>query len=449
MQQKRHAPLPTAISFRLSCTGSTRPDRSDRALIDWPRLLLRIFVITVREFRKNDLSLRADALTFAILLSLVPILAMSTAVVKGLGGDNHLRQTAYSYIAALEEEAAPADQGDATAAPETTLTGHLRSAADAVFDYVDQTNFATLGGIGSLALFLSVMLVLSHIETAMNVIWQVRAGRSFSRKISDYITLLVLMPLAINIGFAGSAFLKNPTLSAKLKALIPFLWLELLLMKMVPVVLIALALFVIYLFFPNTRVRSLPAFSGALLAAILWFVVQNLCISLQIGVSRYNAIYGSFATLPLLLIWIYFIWIFVLVGAQFAWAVQNRRQVRIAYSSATPSQKLDCTFAVMIEVQRAFAEQTPPTIGELQEILSGHDARDIEEAAARLLKAGLLHVSSSGGRLLPGAPAERISPARLVALVLEEDAADLPPPPAPPGPQPPDTDPAGKQPISP
>lgn len=416
--------------------------------VEWLRVLLRIVIITVREFRKNDLSLRADALTFTILLSLVPILAMSTAVVKGLGGDNHLRQAAYSYIAALEEEAAPGEQGGTATAPET-LTGHLRSAADAVFDYVDQTNFATLGGVGSLALFLSVMLVLSHIETAMNIIWQVRAGRSFSRKISDYITLLVLMPLAINIGFAGSAFLKNPTLSAKLKALIPFLWLELLLMKMVPVVLIALALFVIYLFFPNTRVKSLPAFSGAMLAAILWFVVQNLCISLQIGVSRYNAIYGSFATLPLLLIWIYFVWIFVLAGAQFAWAVQNRRQVGIVHSSATPSQKLDSTFAVMIETQRAFAEQTPLTIDGLPEVLSGHDARDIEEAAARLLKAGLLHVSSSGGRLLPGAPAERISPARLVALVLEEDAADLPRASTPPAAGPPATGPAGKQSDSP
>ena len=417
--------------------------------VEWLRSLLSIVIITIREFRKNDLSLRADALTFTILLSLVPILAMSTAVVKGLGGDNHLRQAAYSYIAALEEEAAPGEQSGTATATETTLTGHLRSAADAVFDYVDQTNFATLGGVGSLALFLSVMLVLSHIETAMNVIWQVRAGRSFSRKISDYITLLVLMPLAINIGFAGSAFLKNPTLSAKLKALIPFLWLQLLLMKMVPVVLIALALFVIYLFFPNTRVRPLPAFSGAMLAAILWFVVQNLCISLQIGVSRYNAIYGSFATLPLLLIWIYFVWIFVLAGAQFAWAVQNCRQVRIVHSSATPSQKLDCTFAVMIEVQRAFAEQTPLTIDELPEVLSGHDVRDIEEAAARLLKAGLLHVSSSGGRLLPGAPAERISPARLVALVLEEDAADPSQASAPSAPHPPDTDPAGKQSDSP
>ncbi len=416
--------------------------------VEWLRVLLRIVIITVREFRKNDLSLRADALTFTILLSLVPILAMSTAVVKGLGGDNHLRQAAYSYIAALEEEAAQGEQGGTATAPET-LTGHLRSAADAVFDYVDQTNFATLGGVGSLALFLSVMLVLSHIETAMNIIWQVRAGRSFSRKISDYITLLVLMPLAINIGFAGSAFLKNPTLSAKLKALIPFLWLELLLMKMVPVVLIALALFVIYLFFPNTRVKSLPAFSGAMLAAILWFVVQNLCISLQIGVSRYNAIYGSFATLPLLLIWIYFVWIFVLAGAQFAWAVQNRRQVGIVHSSATPSQKLDSTFAVMIETQRAFAEQTPLTIDGLPEVLSGHDARDIEEAAARLLKAGLLHVSSSGGRLLPGAPAERISPARLVALVLEEDAADLPRASTPPAAGPPATGPAGKQSDSP
>lgn len=411
-------PPQKAQSAFLGWLDNAQPNRS--LLSAWSHALLRIVVLTCQEFRRNDLSLRSAALTFTILLSLVPILAMSTAVVKGLGGDNHLKQAAYSYIATLEELTTAGDQTAWTDAAEATFTGHLRSAAGKIFDYVDQTNFATLGTIGTLALFLSIMLVLSHIETAMNIIWHVQDGRSFIRKISDYITLLVLMPLAINVGFAGSAFLKNPTLSAKIKAMIPLLWLQMLLLKMLPVFLIALTLYVIYIFFPNTRVKSLPAFTGALLAAILWFVVQNLCISLQIGVSNYNAIYGSFATLPLLLIWIYFVWIFILAGAQFAYAVQNRENRRIIPVPSTSLQKLDAAFAVMIEVQRSFEQQIPLTMAELIKALALHDAETIKSVAARLIEAGILHISGSDGRLLPSAPAERINPSQIVTLILNE-----------------------------
>lgn len=400
----------------LGWLDTARPDTP--SLAAWPRALLRILVITCQEFRRNDLSLRSAALTFTILLSLVPILAMSTAVVKGLGGDNHLKQAAYGYIATLEEQAAGNKQVTAGAAAGTTLTGHLRSAVGKIFDYVDQTNFATLGTIGTLALFLSVMLVLSHIETAMNIIWHVKDGRSFIRKVSDYITLLVLMPLAINVGFAGSAFLKNPTLSAKLNTLIPLLPLQMLLLKMVPVFLIALTLYIIYIFFPNTKVRSLPAFSGAFLAAILWFAVQNLCISLQIGVSRYNAIYGSFATLPLLLIWIYFVWIFILTGAQFAYAMQNRRDYRIIPTPSTAAQRLAGAFAIIAEVYKGFEQKDLPTPEALEAALTDFDPLCIRETISLLADAGLLHISKTTGQILPATAAENITPALLIDIIM-------------------------------
>ena len=179
------------------------------------RRFLRIAVFTLRGFHRNDLSLRASALTLTILLSLVPILAMSAAVIKGLGGDNHLRQMAYDSLAILEQQAVPIVPGTAPATSETTLFDHLRAAVDTTFDYVERTNFATLGTIGTFALIFSVMLVLHQIEGAMNTIWQVAAGRSFLRKLSDYITLLVLMPLAVNIGFAASAFIAASSCETK------------------------------------------------------------------------------------------------------------------------------------------------------------------------------------------------------------------------------------------
>ncbi len=393
----------------------------------WTHLCLRILAITLQEFWKNDLSLRSAALTYTILLSLVPVLAMSTAVLKGMGGDNHLKQAAYGYIATLEQKSAPSDAtGMDTSSADASLAEHLRSAAEMIFDYVDKTNFATLGSLGILGLFLSILLVLNNIETAMNVIWHVRDGRSLLRKISDYLTLLVLMPLSINIGFAASALLKNPTLFAKMEDLLPLFWLQTLVLKLVPVFFIALTLYVIYLFFPNTRVRSLPAMAGALLAASLWFGIQNLYISLQIGVSRYNAIYGSFATLPLFLIWLYFIWIFILTGAQFAFACQNLNNYRIMPLPSTPAQKLAGAFAIMAEVYKGFEQQAPLTLTAITASLPDLDPHLLKETSRTLTAAGLLHVSSSTGQFLPATSAEKITPARLIDIILQDDTTGTP-----------------------
>ncbi len=410
-------------------------DRSDRRFpMAWLHLSLRTVMITLQEFRKNDLSLRSAALTFTILLALVPVLAMSAAVLKGLGGDNHLKQAAYSYIATLEEQAAPAS--GTRIEPITvavSIAGHLRAATERIFDYVDKTNFATLGSLGILGLFLSVMLVLNDIEAAMNVIWHVPDARSFLRKISDYLTLLVLMPLSINIGFVASAFLTNPTLFAKLENLIPLFWLQTLVLKLIPVFFIALTLYVIYLFFPNTRVRSRPAMAGALLAASFWFGLQNVYISLQIGVSKYNAIYGSFATLPLFLIWIYFIWIFILIGAQFAYACQNLNSYRLIPVPGTPAQKLAGAFTIMAEVYKGFEQQNPPTLTMIETSLADLAPQLITETISHLTAAGLLHISGSTGQLLPATPAENITPARLIGIILQEEATTHRPLPESPG----------------
>lgn len=384
------------------------------------RRILRVIVVTLREFQHNDLSLRAAALTFTILLSLVPLLAISTAVIKGIGGDNHLKQLAYDSIAIFSKQEIAPGSDSRTAASETSFPQHLRSAADKIFAYVDRTNFTTLGTVGTLALILSTMMVLHQIEAAMNIIWHVKAGRSFLRKISDYITLLVLMPLAVNIGFAASAFIESPNLLAKVDTLVPALWLQGMLLKAIPIVFITLTLHVIYVFFPNTRVRTLPALAGSMLAAICWFGVQSLFVSMQIGVSRYNAIYGSFATLPLILLWIHLVWIIVLAGAQFAWTLQHSGMALLTSSAAGPEQRLGAAFAVMVEVQRAFEDQRLLTLSELAGNLPDHEEQLVREITEDLVQAGLVHHSSTDDRLLPCGPAEAFRPSRLVALITRQ-----------------------------
>lgn len=395
--------------------------------------LVRLILITITEFKRNTLSLRAGAMTYTVLLSLVPILAMSTAVVKGLGGGDELRKAAYTYLETLENSGDLIPKGlfvrEIPAAPaggetEASLTEHLRSAIDRLFDYVDKTDFATLGTFGVIGILVSVLLLLSNIESAMNTIWKVEDGRSPLRKIADYLTLLILLPLSINVAFAASAFLKNPTLASHIDELVPLALMQTLLLKALPVIIIAISFYVMYIFFPNTRVRTRPAVVGAVLAAILWFGVQNFYISLQVGVAKYNAIYGSFATFPLFLVWIYLGWMFILAGAQVAYAAQHLKDYRLLPLGAAPSLKLAAAFDIMDCLYGRFVDRQATTADDLTELLSAYPPRLIGEVLAVLEQAGLIHVSQRDERLLPGSPRESYDAGAVVRTLL--GAAEVP-----------------------
>lgn len=414
-------------------------DRRDPSLLlpqSFLRNLVRLILITIEEFRKNDLSLRSGALTYAVLLSLVPMLAMSTAVVKGLGGGDQLREAAYTYINTLEHSSpqkqdAPSPKKselDPLPTGETAgkLTDHLRSAVDKLFDYVDRTNFATLGTIGVIGILFSVVLVLSHIESAMNAIWKVQKSRSIIRKVSDYLTLLVLLPISINVAFAASAFLTNPQLASKVDLIIPFVLLQALLLKLLPVFFIALTLYVIYIFFPNTRVKTLPAVFGATLAAILWFNVQNMYITLQVGVAKYNAIYGSFATLPLFLIWMYFGWIFILVGAQVAFAYQNISTYRLCRIPNRPSQSLAAAFDIVDLTYSSFEQKTSLTDADIYLQLAEYPEAVLQKVLSQLLDAGIIHMTKTGKQVMPSEPMKGFKRQAVIDTILGSSAPDTP-----------------------
>ncbi len=427
MSESQETPQPSSLR-----AWADRPLPKGSPLRAAAHYLVRLVLIAASEFKSNGIALRSGALAYTALLSLVPILAMSTAVVKGLGGDDHLRQAAYSYIEtlaasthSLREAESPALPAEA-AAPESgvNLTDHLRLAVDQLFDYVDKTNFTTLGTIGVVGILLSVILVLGAIEEAMNTIWKVANGRSLPRKIADYLTLLILFPISINVAFAASAFLRSPVLAAKMDMLMPFAWLQTLVLKAVPVGIITLTFYVIYIFFPNTRVRTLPALFGSILATLLWFGVQDIYISLQIGVAEYNAIYGSFATLPLFLVWIFLGWMFILTGAQVAFACQNLRTFRLITFSAASSLKLAAAFDIIDCVYRAFAAGQSTTPEKLVAALPTYGAPLIVEVTTTLEHGGLLHLSRTDHRLLPATPEKACNYEAVVAVILGTEAPE-------------------------
>ncbi len=406
------------------------------------RVIIRMIIICFKEFLNNKLSLRSSALTYTILLSLVPMLAMSTAIVKGLGGGDHLKEVVYNYLETLEQDSKSLTIEDtkskekaahpheltaeeATTPPSTNnMTGHLRSAVNQLFEYVDQTNFATLGTFGVLGILVSVLLVFSHIEAAMNTIWQVKKSRPIIRKISDYLTLMLLMPFSINIGFASSAVLSSQNLSSKLDMLFPALWLQALFLKLVPIFFVAVTLFIIYLFFPNTKVKPLPAFTGALIGASLWFAIQNIYISMQIGVSNYNAIYGSFASLPLFLVWIYMGWIFILFGAQIAYAIQNRNTYALIAPENKPSLQLSAAFDILDIVYEKHQHGIPEKVAQFTGLLPNYTTQLITETLELLIDQKLLYLTNDNESVLPAKSKYHLENSEIIRAVIGQDTPE-------------------------
>jgi membrane protein len=415
------------------------------------RSWLRVVFIVTHEFSETEISLRAAALTYTIVLSMVPLLALSTALFKGMGGGDQLKTAAYRLIDQLEPnypEGAAQDQagvspaspgappGDAApdgppenvgVAPGTvqdepvpqSMTRHLRSAVDTIFNYVERTNFAAIGAFGIIGLLWAVILLMSTIEEAMNAIWHTRHGRSMFRKIMDYLALLILLPVSINIAIAGDAILASPDIMARLRIFIPSAWAVTMLLKLLPFLFVILTLMVMYMFFPTERVKTHAAFIGALFGGFFWFVVQKGYILLQVGVSKYNAIYGSFATVPLFLIWVHLGWTFILLGAGLAYAVQHRNLYYLPGSRVSPQRNLQLAFDILNTVYANFSRKAPTTLDDLVTANPGQQPGSILELINNLIRGGLLHSTHDDTTAyVPAAPAEIIEARQVVQLIL-------------------------------
>ncbi|PID41474.1 MAG: ribonuclease BN [Proteobacteria bacterium] len=401
--------------FRILWSWANRPPQTTFPPVFWIHTLVRIVIITFRETGKNKLSLRSGALTYTILLSMVPTLAMSTAVIKGFGGGDLLQETVYGYLDTLEKKSFRPDSEE-KGAPD--VTDHIHAAVDQIFAYVNKVNFAKLGTFGMLGIFFTVILVLSHVETAMNVIWQVKAGRSILRKVTDYLTLMLLLPTALIVTFTAGAALKSQAISFHLERLISAAWMKEPLLNGVPISLLTFTLCTVYLFFPNTRLKMVPTFIGALIGGTLWFITQNLYIDLQIGVAKYNAIYGSFATLPLFLVWVYCGWFFILLGAQIAYAIQNNSRYHLSEQQDMPALQLSAAFDIISQLSDGFKNNQTILADKLADRFPAYREDLLDTVQELLVKADLIHHSAETGALMPSRSPQEITPQHIIRAIL-------------------------------
>ena len=266
-----------------------------RALVLGP---LQVVLIVLRGFFwEHQCLLRSSALTYTTLLALVPMLAFMFAFLKGLGVQNMLEPWLIGRLSVGSED-----------------TVRL------IIDYVNNVKVGTLGVIGLGSLLFSTILQLRTVEHTLNEIWGVRTGRPLLRQISDYVSVMVIAPVLLLLAITVNAALRNQVVVALLLKL-PYI--EDALVLMLTYVAVWGVFTFSYAFIPNTRVRFMPALIGGVVAGTLWHLTQRVYIDFQVGVVKYHAIYGAFAQLPVLMIWLYISWVIVLLGAELAFACQN------------------------------------------------------------------------------------------------------------------------------
>lgn len=286
----------TLLWHEIWCLDETTASRA----YGWFLRVVRVVLIAGWGFfSKHHGQLRAAALTYTTMLVLVPLLAFMVAFLKGFGVQDQLEPF---FLGQLPPDAAEA----------------MRLA----FQAVGNVDARTLGVIGLVALLVTTILQISTIEQALNAIWDVKAGRSLPRKMTDYVSILVIAPMTIVLVTAVNTTLRHHTLVTMLlqQRLIGEAMFGL--FTIASYVALWLVFAFLYSFLPNTRVPAATALLGGIVGGSLWHLAQWGYLTFQLGVGRYQAIYGALAQLPAFMVWIYLSWVAILIGAEVTWACQ-------------------------------------------------------------------------------------------------------------------------------
>ncbi len=300
--------------------------------------LLRFMYHLNEDFTAHQGSLRAAGLTYITALSLIPVLAIAFAILKGLGAQNALEPV-------LRQ-----------------LAGDSKETISRIIAYVNNTNFKSLGAIGVLALVTTAISLLGNIELAFNTIWGVKETRPLQRRFSDYLSVVVVGPILILVATSLTSSLQNQWIVKWLTQRTYFGNAILFAFRLTPYISVWIALVFVYIFIPNTRVRFKSALLGGIAAGTAWQVAQWAYFHFQVGVANYNAIYGTLAALPIFLVWIYTSWLIVLYGVEIVRIHQHRKYSATHFSPDALSQAAceERALALMVQVCRHFLRNGPP-----------------------------------------------------------------------------------------
>lgn len=310
-----------------------RGDAGEPLLLRLGRAALQVAVLVAQGIQRDLLLLRASALTYFSMLSLIPILAVAISLVGAFGVSDDIARAVIDRVAAGSP-----------------------NAGEYILNLVRRVNFGNFGVVGGASLFLTTVLGISSVERAFNAIWGIERERSPVRRFADYLAVIVVAPLLFTVALSLATSLRSEAVVTKLLEYPALAQAFRLGLGQVPGVLLLLGFGFLYWFLPNTGVRIAPALLGGVVAALLFGVAQAIYIGFNVGVARANALFGSFAALPLLLVWVYVSWIIVLLGCEVAFATQNLASFRLARQGEEPgpAAREAIGIAVATRVARSF-----------------------------------------------------------------------------------------------
>lgn len=268
---------------------------------NWKINLVKTLNLSMRSFLNSQLWIRAASLTYNTVLAIVPALALIFAICRGFGFQNLLENQLHQYFPAQSD----------------IISLGLRF----VDSYLDNASEGLFVGVGILFLLWTLFSLLGNVEDAFNDAWNVKQSRTWWRKLTDYTAIFFVLPILL-ICSSGITVM----MSSALQYILPWEGLKgavTWLLDSASVVLIWLFFTGTYLLIPNTSVRFVNALFAGIITGTGFLVLQWIFVTGQMYVAKYNAIYGSFSFLPLLLIWLQLVWLITLAGASVCYAMQN------------------------------------------------------------------------------------------------------------------------------
>ena len=345
--------------------------------------VLRYVYAIVRDIIHGHLTLRAMSLVYTTLLSVVPLIAFSFSVLKGLGVHNNLRPLLQELLQPL------GDQGVVISTE--------------IFGLVENVQGGVLGGI-SLAFFIyTAISMVQKVEASFNHVWHVSKPRSLARRFSEYTVVLLIAPVAIVVAIGMTASIQNNSVVQWLLANESLGYVVVVAGKLMPYVLVAGVFTFLYIFVPNTKVNFRSALVGGTAGGIIWASLGAVFANFIAFAGSRQLIYGSFAIAITALFWLYLNWLVLLVGAQLAFYHQRPAFLRIGQREPRLSNAMRERLAlnIMYLVGRAFRDRdrtiTLDSVAEKLKI----PLIALSQVTGRLVDGGLL-VATERGELLPG-----------------------------------------------
>lgn len=369
------------LSTRVRQKFQQQAERSRKAAVDLYRKSVpywirqrRIAYMLYKGIMRDSIYIKASALTFYSILSVIPIVALAFGIAKGFGLHDELRAQIIMQFHNQEQV--------------------MNWILDFANNTLEQTSGGWLAGIGVVFLFSAVWQLLRYVESTFNSIWKVNETRVWYRQVTDYLAVIILVP-ALFIASSSITVLATTRLndilsqSNMLEGLKPVVSI---LVKLIPFILLCTLSTISFLAMPNTRVRVRSALFSGLLTGIALQVLQILYVELQMGITRLGTLYGSFAAIPLLMVWLQMTWVVVLMGAQLSYYLQNitRYEFEFDVQTVSPKQKKRLSLLVMHALINDFIKGTKPRAPEEISLELSLPARTIHECLDMLHDASMV-----------------------------------------------------------